>query len=387
MKNFSFVFCLMSLVLATSASAAVRFSSDLTKMEENRAAIKAVLADPKATPAQKLWATYDDLKWDLFTCEDKDFPAKKAAMQKLITVRGSLDKAVYLDFIYGLQRENPGAFRMPNLWEIADRETKGEAKFRTSYYRRRLEAMRGAIRFRGTIDPDNTAEARLKLLDAAEKDPAVDQKGINYEASRFDCYVDLGDDVRAEAMLGKMSASTNLGVRVEWLAKGAEWYKNRSVRYYSEPSAAMLRKVVACCDGILATDFPRKRGNADAKASLMKAEALCQIGDTAGARKALDKLASLSKDKKLGLDGAKVLFDVAFAEKQWSEAADALAPFADKLDADWSIKCAQALVAAGRRREALPYLETASKKCRNKYKRDNYGYLLNKYKAEFGEAK
>ena len=184
-----------------------------------------------------------------------------------------------------------------------------------------------------------------------------------------------------------MSASTNMGVRVEWLAKGAEWYKNRAVRYYAEPDAAMLRKVVACCDGILLTEFPRKRGNADAKAALMKADALCQVGDYAEARKALDKLASLSKDKKLGLDGAKILFDVAYAEKKWSEAADVLAPFADKIDADWSVKCAQALVAAGRRREALPYLETASKKCHNKYKRDNYGYLLNKYKAEFGETK
>ena len=380
------VFCLVVIVFTTSVFA-VRFDSNLTKMEENRAAIKAVLADPKATPAQKLWATYDDLKWDLFTCEDKDFPAKKAAMLKLICERGSLDKSVYLDFIYGLQRENPGAFRMPDLWEIVDRETKGDAKFRTNYYRRRLESMRGALRFRGTIDPDCTAEARLKLLDEAEKDPAVDQMGINYDASRFDCYVDLGDDARAEAMLKKMSASTNMGVRVEWLAKGAEWYKNRAVRYYAEPDAAMLRKVVACCDGILSTDFPRKRGNADAKAALMKADALCQVGDYAEARKALDKLASLSKDKKLGLDGAKILFDVAYAEKKWSEAADVLAPFADKIDADWSVKCAQALVAAGRRREALPYLETASKKCHNKYKRDNYGYLLNKYKAEFGETK
>ena len=387
MKNFSFVFCLMSLVLATSASAAVRFNSDLTKMDENRAAIKAVLADPKATPAQKLWATYDDLKWELFTCEDKDFPAKKAAMLKLITERGSWDKDVYLDFIYGLLRENPGAFRMPNIWEIADRETKGEAKFRTNYYRRRLETMRGAIRFHGTFDPANSVESRLKLLDEAEKDPVVDRSRIDFDDARFYCYVDLGDDARAEAILGKMSASTNLGARVDWLAKGAEWYKNRSVRYYSEPSAAMLRKVVACCDGILATDFPRKRGNADAKAALTKADALCLIGDYAEARKALDKLASLAKDKKLGLDGAKILFDVAYAEKKWSEAADALQPFADRLDADWSIRCAQALVAAGRRREALPYLETASKKCRNKYKRDNYGYLLNQYKAAFGETK
>ena len=261
------VFCLVVIVFTTSAFA-VRFDSNLTKMEENRAAIKAVLADPKATPAQKLWATYDDLKWDLFTCEDKDFPAKKAAMLKLISERGSLDKSVYLDFIYGLQRENPGAFRMPNLWEIADRETKGEAKFRTNYYRRRLETMRGAIRFHGTFDPANSVEARLKLLDAAEKDPAVDRSRIDFDDARFYCYVDLGDDARAEAILGKMSASTNLGVRVEWLAKGAEWYKNRSVRYYSEPDAAMLRKVVACCDGILSTDFPRKRGNADAKAAL-----------------------------------------------------------------------------------------------------------------------
>ena len=387
MKSISFVFCLTSLVLATSASAVVRFNPDLTKMEENRAAIKAVLADPKATPVQKLCATYDDLKWELFTCEDKDFPAKKAAMLKLITERGSWDKAVYLEFVYGLQRDNPGVFRMPNLWEIIDRETKGEAKFRTNYYRRRLEAMRGAIRFHGSFNPANSVEARLKLLDEAEKDPAVDQKGIDYAASRFDCYVDLGDDAKAESLLNGQIASTNLAVRLTWFAKGAEWYKNRSVRYYSEPSAAMLRKVIACCDGVLATESPHKRGNADAKAAQMKADALCLIGDTAEARKALDKLASLSKDKKLGVDGAKILFDVAYAEKQWSEAADALQPFADKLDADWSIKCAQALVAAGRRRESLPYLEAALKKCRNKYKRDNYSYLLNKYKAEFGETK
>ena len=386
MKNHSVVLCLVSLVLATSASAVVRFNPDLTKMDENRAAIKAVLADPKATPVQKLCATYDDLTWELFTCEDKDFPAKKAAMLKLITERGGLDKSVYIDFLYGLQRENPGVFRMPDLWALIDRETKGEAKFRTNSYQRRLEAMRGAIRYHGTLDPDCTAEARLKLLDEAERDPAVDRSRLDFDGARFACYVDLGDVARAEALLGKMSATTNLGVRVEWLAKGAEWYRDRSERYYSEPDAALLRKAVACCDGILATDT-RKRGNADGKAALMKAEALCRTGDFAGARKALDKLASLAKDKKLGIDGAKILFDVAFAEKKWSEAADALQPFADRLDADWSIRCAQALVAAGRRREALPYLETASKKCRNKYKRDNYGYLLNRYQAEFGEAK
>ena len=43
---------------------------------------------------------------------------------------------------------------------------------------------------------------------------------------------------------------------------------------------------------------------------------------------------------------------------------------------------ARALCAAGRRTESVPYLAAASKKCRNKYKRDGYDYLYKKIKAE-----
>lgn len=385
MNNATTVFLLTAAV--ASSAFAVRFNPDLTKMDENRAAIRAVLADPQAKPSAKLWAKYDDLKWDLYTCEDKDFPAKKAAMLKLITERGDLEKGLYVDFLYGLGRENLGPVQIPDLWPILDRETKGEPKLRLQYYLNRLAAMRRAVLWRGTYNPAYSVEARLKLIDEMEKDPAVDRSRFDFAGNRFECWVDLGDRAKIEEALQTGITATNVPTRLKWLAKGADYYKAQAERYYAEPDPATLRKVVAFCDLILATDYQRKDARALSKAAYLKADSLCRIGDVSGARAALVTYATFCKDGKLTLDGAKVLFDVCSAEKKWVEAADALTPFAKDLDAEWNVKCAQALAAAGRRREALPFLEAASKKCRNKYKRDGYDYLLKKYRAEFGEAK
>ena len=382
--NKSFV-CLLSVGIAASACA-VKFDPDLTKMDENREAIRKALADPKTGPADRLWAKYYDLKWDLYTCEDGDFPAKKAEVLKLITERGDNEKKPYLDFIYGVVNDNQGVIKMPDIWPIADRETKDEPTLRYGYYSHRISAMQRASQRLGTVDPTVCAEARLKLIEQMEKDPMVDERHRDGSEQRFACLVEMGCHADAEKLLLERAASTNSAQRLIWLSLAADFYKDRAVRYYTEPDPATLRKVVKVCDDLIATDLAGRPSRYSRKGYLMKADALYHVGEFAEARKAVDGYVALLKDAKCDFDAAKLYADIAFAEKKWGEVTERLSPFVEKLDADWNIKCAQSLVAAGRRREALPYLEAASKKCRNKYKRDGYGYLLQKFKSEFGEA-
>ena len=384
MRNLAF--CLMSFVLATQVFAAVRFNPDLAKMEENREAIRKVLADPKASAYDKLVAKYDDLKWDLFTCEDKDFAAKKAAMTKLIAERGEIEKAVYLRFLYEVvHRDNQGVMKYPDIWEIADRETKGEEKLRADYYSRRITMMAVAQRWRGTVNPSVSAEARLKLVEQMEKDPAVPAARRDGDGQRCACLLDMGRYAEAERLMQQRAATTNVTQRKKWLCELANFYNDRANRYYADRDPATLRKIVGVSDQKLACDPNGKDAGFCRKTLSMKASALIELGELAEARKSVDASVKFTKDGKGDFDIAKQYATIAFKEGKWDEVAERLAPYAKDLDADWNITCAQALAAAGRRKEAIPYLEGAKKKCRNKYKRDGYEYLLGKYKAEFAE--
>ena len=376
------VFCLMSIVLAASAFAAVRFNPDLAKMDENRAAIKKVIADPKASAYDKLVAQFDDLKWELFTCEDKDLPARKAAMTKLIAERGAVEKPVYLRFLYEVvSRDGQNVMAYPDIWEIADRESKGDERLRREYYSRRISSMVYANRGRGTIDPEKGPDARLKLIDQMEKDPAFAKKP-DVADYRCECLIDLGRFDAAEQLMLERAATTNVAVRKVWLNRLGDFYNDRAERYYADRDPATLRKIVGVSEQKLACDPDGKDARFSRKALAMKASALTALGELVAARQAADGQVRFTKDGKGDFDLAKQYASIAYKEGKWGEVVDWLSPYADKLDADWNETVARALCAAGRRAETVPYLEAASKKCRNKYKRDGYNYLYKKLKSE-----
>lgn len=378
------VFCLMSIVLATTAFA-VRFNPDLSKMDENRAAIRKVIDDPKASAADRFLARYDDLRWELYTCDDAALPAKRAEMEKLLTVRGETDKAAYLKLLVEVIRNRPGVLIKPDeatLWKLADEVSRGDEALRKEYYYWKGFRMSRAQAWSGTVDPEMSAEARLKLIEQKAVDPAF-KTPPDCDADRASCLTDMGKFDEAEKLLVRRAGAADAKARGLWPQRLAKFYQERSARYYEAPDPATLRKLVGVCDRIIADEPQRDRESSSLRsAALMKAQALESLGEHAAARQALDLAVSASKDRVCDLECAKLYASIAYATGEWNEVVTRLAPFADKLNAEENIQCAQALNAANRRLEAIPYLERAIKKCRNKYKRDGYDYLCRKLKAE-----
>ena len=378
------VFCLMSFVLATTAFA-VRFSPDLSKMEENRAEIWKVIADPKASAADRLLARYDDLRWELYTCDDAALPAKRAEMEKFLTERGETDKSAYLKLLVEVIRDRPGVLIKPDeatLWRLADETSRGDAALRKEYYYWRVMRMTRAQAWNGTVDPEKSAEARLKLIEQKAVDPAF-KTPPDCDADRVSCLTDMGKFDEAEKLLVRRAGDADAKARRPWLQKLAKFYQERSVRYYEKPDPATLRKVVEVCDRMIAEEPTRNRESIYLRqAALMKAQTLDSLGEHTAARAAADLAVAASKDRVCDFECAKVYASVAYAEGKWNESVARLAPFTEKLNAEENYRCAQALNAANRRAEAIPYLERAIKKCRNKYKRDGYNYLCRKLKAE-----
>ena len=364
---------------------AVRFSPDLSKMDENRAAIRKVIADPKASAADRLLARYDDLRWDLYTCEDAVLSAKRAEMEKLLTERGETDKAAYLKLLVEVIRDRPGVLIKPDeatLWKLADETSRGDEALRKEYYYWRVMRMTRAQLWNGTVDPEKSAEARLKLIEQKAVDPAF-KTPPDCDADRVACLTDMGKFDEAEKLLVRRAGDADAKMRRPWLQKLARFYKERSVRYYEKPDPATLRKVVEVCDRMIAEEPKRDRESVYLRqAAILKAQVLVSLGEHAAAREATDLAVAASKGRACDFECAKVYASIAYATGEWNESVARLAPFAEKLTAEENYRCAQALNAANRRAEAIPYLERAIKKCRNKYKRDGYDYLCRKLKTE-----
>lgn len=383
----SVILCVCLAAAAPAARSAVRFTPDLAKMDENREAIRQVIANPKASATDRLFARYDDLKWDLYTCEEAELPAKRKAMEKLLTERGDTDKLAYLKLLVEVIRNRPGVLLQPDtdtLWKLADEVTRGDPALRKEYYSYRISVMTRAMAWHGTVDPAMSAEARLKLVEQRAADPAF-KTPPDCDADRVSCLADMGRYDEAEKLLVKRAGAPTAKERRDWLSRLAKFYRERAARYYSEPDPATLRKLVAVCDRMIADDAdfkPEKGSGYTRQAQLMKGTALCELGEFAAAQEAANGYVAACKDRACDFDGAKLFATVAFATRKWDAVVSALSPFADKLDADWNFKCAQSLFAAGRSKEAVPYLAAAKKKCRNKYKRDGYDYFYRKLTAE-----
>ena len=193
----------------------------------------------------------------------------------------------------------------------------------------------------------------------------------------------MGRFDEAEKLLVRRANDADAKARRPWLPRLAGFYRMRATRYYEAPDAATLRKAVEICDRMIASEPRRDRESAYLKqAATLKAQTLVALGEYAAAREATDLAVSVSKGRACDLECARLYSSVAYATGAWEESVTRLVPFVDRLDAEENIRCAQALVAANRRSEAIPYLERAVKKCRNKYRRDRYGYLCEKFKAE-----
>ena len=375
----------MLTVLAAFNGFAVRFSPDLSKMDENRAEIRKVIADPKASAADRLFARYDDLQWELFTCDDAALPAKRAEMEKFLTSCGETNKSACLKLLVEVIRNRPGVLVKPDeatLWKLADEVTRGDEALRKEYYYWRTTCLSRALSWKGTVDPEKSAEARLKLIEQKAVDPAF-KTPPDCDYDRVSCLADMGKFDEAEKLLVRRAGDADAKARRPWLPRLARFYQERSARYYEDPDPATLRKVVEVCDRMIAEEPKRDRESGYLRqAALMKAQTLESLGEHAAAREAADLAVAASKGRVCDFECAKVYASIAYATGEWNESVARLAQFVEKLNAEENYRCAQALNAANRRAEAIPYLERAVQKCRNKYKRDGYDYLYRKLKAE-----
>ena len=99
-------------------------------------------------------------------------------------------------------------------------------------------------------------------------------------------------------------------------------------------------------------------------------------------REVADKLDEMTGEKQRpNLTAAGLRGDAAFAERKWEEAAKAYEIVGEKHDLRQALNLAKCYLALGRKADAVPLLEFASKKG-NKYTRQRYAFDLEKLKGE-----
>ena len=375
---------------ALSAASVLTAAPNLVTMDADIAARKAVLDDPKASAYKKHCAAFALAKWKLLTCEDADYAAAKAEAMKLVTDRGALSNGDYVDFLYMVaEREASDMLQLPDIDELADAATKGgsptnrvDCQARRNYYSRRIGAI-GAAQRTKSLNPKRSAAVRLALVDAAEKEPLLTGYAGEVAAWRYEALLSDGKYDEAEKFAAPLSVSTNVQTAAEWSYRLGAFYVARAARYFDEPDAATLKKAEAAyLAAIAAADQPKRRGPQYSRGWQALGPIRLQLKDYAGVREVADKLDEMTGEKQRpNLTAAGLRGDAAFAERKWEEAAKAYEIVGEKHDLRQALNLAKCYLALGRKADAVPLLEFASKKG-NKYTRQRYAFDLEKLKGE-----
>jgi len=344
---------------------------DLSQKDAYFASLQTKIDNPKTKPLERRNAQYALQMAKMLVCEEAAYPVEEAALQKLIAERGDMPAADYVTFLYKtVRRNNYGHPRFlqymyvePDVDAIGLKATADDPAARRLYYSLRIATM-ADLANQKSLKPQNSREARLELIAAAEKDPAMSGQALQVFQWRFAALRDLGRDADAVKLAESALATTNVAQAVAVHLALADFYRLRAKRFDEDPDAATLRKSEACYAKVIELKAPLGRVNTDeAVARQGIADCRYQRKDYAGCRAALAEMKEkkyINRPRDLAQMSAR-LGDCAFYEEKWQEAADAYAA-AGSLDSARKIRYAGALLALGRKAEALPLVESVAEK-------------------------
>lgn len=325
-------------------------------------------------PLDRAVAQYDLLRLDTLLCEDKDLEAREKALEAFVKDPG-VAGADYVAFLYNsVGVDYP--LRRAELLKMAEKALASTNKAdHAAYYASTFAKMApGHWGWGDSDEPEFSSEARLALVERAEKDPlmAGDGRVLGWKVSALR---ESGRPNDAEKlMLDAMKAAEDKDKPAIAQAL-AEFYVDTAARFYSTPDPATLRKAVNMYEY---KNSLSPNGDGRARGEIIKL--LVSLGDLAGAKRWIEADTALQKDQVPTAASLLALGDIAFAEKNWAEAAKCYEKCpADKYD--WRVvhKMAQAFGAAGST-NTLGYLELALKKCNNRYERPHLEFEISRLK-------
>lgn len=368
--------CLLSGVFLAAASFAAPPKSpigfDVSRKDAHFAALRAKIDNPKTKPLDRRNAQYALLMGEMLVCEDAAFPAKEAELQKIIAERGDMPATDYVTFLYKtVRRNNYGHPRFlqymyvePDVDAIGFKATADDPAARRLYYSLRIAVMTDLANSK-SLKPQNSRESRLELIAQAEKDPAMAGQALQVFQWRFAALRDLGRDADAVKLAESALATTNVAEAVAVNLALADFYRTRAKRFDEDPDAATLLKAEACYAKVIELKAPLGRVNTEESVA-RQGIADCRYArkDYAGCRVLLAEMLErkfINRPRDKAAMSAR-LGDCGFFEEKWQESVDAYASAGASLDAARKIRYAGALLALGRKADAIPLVEAVAQK-------------------------
>ena len=362
------VSCLMSIVLLSAATAsALPQKINLREREKLIAELTAKENDEKAKPLQRAWAGFDRRQLEMFLCEDKDLAAKEKAFEDFIANPG-LGEDDRVRFLFDLAGKDDFKFRRVELYKTAEKLAMAStnASVHAIFYELSNRVMTPSHWSWCTdLLPEFSADARLRLVEQAQADPVVkghvERGWLPVKRWRVEALQQLGRFDEVEKILREsVEQATEKNAKSGAAAALAKFYEDRATRWYDEPNADLLKKALGIWELAAAL------GNGQASASA--ARLALKLGDMKAAHSWIDKAVAAQKDQKPTVDQILILGDIAYAERNWKEAATWYAQYPENRS-DWRLlhKIAGAFHAAGDNAKAVEFLKAARKKCGNRY--------------------
>ena len=370
-----------SAVVLTAGLAVAALPQKLNLREQDKLAdeLSAKAKDaPKAL--DRAIAQYDLLRLDTLLCEDKSLPVCEKALDDFILDPGTLLKSNlspkdYVYFLYfNVGRDYP--LRRTELLKLAEKSALAStnAADHVAYYDWTF-ARFGARDWGKSDEPEYSPEAQLALAEKAEKDPLM--KGNRWlPVWKASALCECGRFTEAEKTLQDALAATDvIDNKLTYADRLVSFYEDQAVRFYSTPDPATLKKAVNMLEY---KNSLYKNGDARTRSKLITL--LITLEDWPAARHWIEADTALQKDQKPTEASLRALGDIAYAEKNWAEAARCYEQCQPE-KCDWMTlhKMSKAFYAAGST-NTLAYLELALKKCNNRYEKPHLEFEIDRLK-------
>ena len=357
---------LVAAMVAATASALPQ-KINLREREKLIAELTAKENDEKAKPLQRAWAGFDRRQLEMLICEDKDFAAKEKVFEDFIANPG-LGEDDRVRFLFDLAGKDDFKFRRVELYKTVEKLAMAStnASVHAIFYERANRVMTPSHWSWCTdLLPEFSADARLQLVERVQSDPVVkehvERGWLPVKRWRIETLQQLGRYDEAEKILREsVEQATEKNAKSGAAASLAKFYEECATRWYDEPNAEMLKKALGIWELAAAL------GNGQASASA--ARLALKLGDLKTAHTWVDKAVAAQKDQKPTVDLILIQGDIAYAERNWKEAATWYAQYPENRS-DWRLlhKIAGAFHAAGDNAKAVEFLKAARKKCGNRY--------------------
>ena len=358
----------VSLVLLAAATAsALPQRINLRERDKLLAELAAKENDAKAKPLQRAWAGFDRRQLEMLLCDDKDFAAKEKALEDFIAKPG-LEDADRIGFLFGLGRKSEYTHRRVEFYRQAEQLAMASTnvQVRQVFYREANGVMAPwPSPWSSELSPEFTSDARLRLADRVLADPlmkeSVARGWVQAKNWRAEALCQLGRFDEAERVYREILEQAPAGNSKGWPAVTlARFYEDRAKRWYDKRNAELLRKAMVIWE------FAATNGQANARMDVVRLA--LELGDAKTARLWIEKDTAAQKDQKPSLQAILALGDLAYAERNWKEAASWYVQYPENR-CDWRLmrKIAGAFHAAGDDAKALECLKLSRKKCGNRY--------------------